>query len=225
MSEWWTYTLADFLLFAPKTYYRLFELYNRDVWPGQLVGLVFGGAILLALLADGNRAHGRQIAAILAACWAWVAGAFLYERYATINWAAIYFAGAFALEALLLVVTGVIRGRLAVAPVRSFAVRAGILLLAFALVGEPSLGVLAGRQWVEAEIFGLAPDPTVVGTLGVLLCGTGRNFHLLIVPLLWCATSGAFLLAMEAPDAPVLPAAGIAAVFLSLRKRATDPVA
>ena len=25
MSEWWTYRPSDFLLFAPRTYYRLFE--------------------------------------------------------------------------------------------------------------------------------------------------------------------------------------------------------
>jgi hypothetical protein len=29
MSEWWTYTLSDFLLFSPRVYYRLFELHNR----------------------------------------------------------------------------------------------------------------------------------------------------------------------------------------------------
>ena len=29
MSEWWTYHLRDFLLFTPRTYYRLFELADR----------------------------------------------------------------------------------------------------------------------------------------------------------------------------------------------------
>ena len=33
MSEWWTYTLSDFLLFSPRTYYRLFELHHRALWP------------------------------------------------------------------------------------------------------------------------------------------------------------------------------------------------
>ena len=33
MSEWWTYRPSDFLLFAPRTYYRLFELYNAEIWP------------------------------------------------------------------------------------------------------------------------------------------------------------------------------------------------
>ena len=38
MSEWWTYTLSDFLLFSPRTYYRLFELYNDEIWPAQIAG-------------------------------------------------------------------------------------------------------------------------------------------------------------------------------------------
>ena len=39
MSEWWTYTPADFLLFSPRVYYRLFELYNRSFWPVAIVTL------------------------------------------------------------------------------------------------------------------------------------------------------------------------------------------
>ena len=39
MSEWWTYSLSDFLLFSPRTYYRLLELYNLAIWPTQLAAL------------------------------------------------------------------------------------------------------------------------------------------------------------------------------------------
>ena len=35
MAVWLSYTLSDFLLFTPHTYYRLFELYNRAVWPAH----------------------------------------------------------------------------------------------------------------------------------------------------------------------------------------------
>ena len=49
---------------------------------------------------------------MLAACWLWVAIAFHATRYATINWAASYFAWAFGLEAALLIWIGVVRGRL-----------------------------------------------------------------------------------------------------------------
>ena len=35
MPEWWTYSLSDFLMFSPRTYYRLFELHNAAIWPAQ----------------------------------------------------------------------------------------------------------------------------------------------------------------------------------------------
>jgi hypothetical protein len=33
MSEWWTYRPGDFLMFAPRTYWRLFELHNQAAGP------------------------------------------------------------------------------------------------------------------------------------------------------------------------------------------------
>jgi Family of unknown function (DUF6064) len=104
MSEWWTYSLSDFLLFSPRTYYRLFELYNLAVWPWHLLVIVLGLAVLLLWL-RGGAWQGRTVAVILASCWLFVAWAYLLVRYDTINWAASYFAGAFAVEALLLVWT------------------------------------------------------------------------------------------------------------------------
>ena len=53
MSEWWTYSLTDFLLFSPETYARLLLRYNEAVWPAQLPVLAAG---LLALLL-GLRRH------------------------------------------------------------------------------------------------------------------------------------------------------------------------
>ena len=111
MSEWWTYRLTSFLLFSPRTYYRLLELYNLAIWPAQIVGVAIGLAIV-ALLVAKRGGRDRIIAGLLAACWLWVAWAFQYQRYAQINWVAPWFAAAFALEALLLVVVGVLAGRI-----------------------------------------------------------------------------------------------------------------
>ena len=101
MSEWWTYSLSDFLLFSPRTYYRLVELYNLAIWPAQLVALAIGAAILAVL---GSRAtwQGRIIMVVLAFLWVWVAWAYFLERYETINWAASYYAAGFMAEAVLL---------------------------------------------------------------------------------------------------------------------------
>ena len=111
MSEWWTYRLSDFLLFSPETYYRLLELYNAAIWPGQILAIVVGVATLV-LLGRGGALPGRLLAAILALAWLFVAWAYLYARYATINWAAPYFAVGFAVQAVLLILSGVVFGRM-----------------------------------------------------------------------------------------------------------------
>jgi len=223
VSEWWTYTLHDFLLFSPRTYYRLFELYNREIWPAQVLTSGAGVAVLLALRRGGARA-GRVIAAVLAGCWLWVAWAFHFQRYATINWAATYFAAAFAIEALALAWTGVVRGRLAFGAVDRAVRRAGIGVLLLGLVVQPLIGPLAGRHWAQAELFGLAPDPTAVATLGVLLLASDRvRWALLAVPLLWCAVTGATLWAMGAPDAAVAPLAALLVLAAAIRRTRSIP--
>jgi hypothetical protein len=215
-SEWWTYSLRDFLLFSSRTYYRLFELYNAAIWPVQLAALGLGLAVL-ALLRRASLARGRAIAVILAACWLWVAIAFHAHRYAKINSAALSFAAAFSLEAALLIWIGVLRGRLSFARPAG---RAGFWIFLFALAIEPILGPLFGRGWRQVEIFGVAPDPTAVATLGVLLLASGRGrWSLLVVPVLWCAISGATLLAMKTPDFWILPLAALLAVALAIRQK------
>ena len=213
MSEWWTYSLSDFLLFSPRTYYRLFELYNLAVWPWHVLAIVLGLAVLLLWL-RGGAWQGRTVAVILAACWAFVAWAYLLARYDTINWAASYFAAAFAVEALLLVWTGLIRNWLSL---RRRDV-AGLCIFVFALFAWPLVGRLLGRPWPQTEIFGIAPDPTVVATLGVLIAADRSHWELLLVPLLWCAISGATLWVMQSPDAFLAPAAALLALVIACWK-------
>jgi Family of unknown function (DUF6064) len=217
MSEWWTYSLSDFLLFSPRTYYRLFELYNAAIWPLQVLALALGAAVLAMLLRDVNW-RGRAIAAILAACWLWVAWGYLLVRYDTINWAASYFAAGFAIEALLLVWTGIIRDRLHLRPSSDWTGRAGLCIFLFALAVHPLIGPLTGRPWLQVEIFGVAPDPTAIATLAVLVAAQRPHWLLLVVPLLWCAISGATLWSMASPDALVVPAAALAALVLAAWK-------
>lgn len=212
MSEWWTYTLSDLLMFSAKTYYRLFELYNLAIWPAQLAAGAIGVAIL-ACVARGGAAPGRVAAALLAACWLWVAWAYHAERYARINSAAPYFALGFALEALLLLWMAAGHGRFALAPARGAPGRAALGLLLFAMLGYPLLAAASGRPWRQLEMFGVAPDPTALATLGLLLSAPRIDWLLLPIPLLWCAISGATLWTMHAPDAWVAPLAALLALL------------
>jgi len=222
MSEWWSYGLSDFLLFSPRTYHRLFELYNRAVWPAHIVGIALGVAALL-LLRRTRPAHGRLLAAILALAWLWVAWAVHYERYSTINWAAPYVAVAFALEGLAFLWLSASPGRLAFEPHLDAAGNMGLILYLFALVVHPLLVVLAGRSWRGAEIFAIAPDPTAIATLGLLLLSRTPARHLLmLLPLFWCVLSSLTLYAMGSRQAwvvaPAAAAALVTAVYSALHR-------
>lgn len=194
MSEWWTYSLTNFLLFSPQTYYRLFELTNADVWPLQIVTLALGCAIAFLVLRP-RVWSGRAAAAILATLWLFVAWAYLLERYDTINWVARYVAIAFAVQAALLLWTGVIRNRL-IFGARDTAAKIGLAVLLYALAIHPLIAPLTGRPITQAEVFGLAPDPTVIATLGVLLVATRPPRKLWVIPLIWCVITSLTLYTM-----------------------------
>ena len=111
MAEGTAYALSDLLLFSPRVYYRLFELHNRgavacpapDLRPRPCRPVAAG-------CGRYGRAH-RLLPAVLGVLWLWVAWAFFWERYATINWAAAYVAPLFALQGLaLLCVAGTRHG-------------------------------------------------------------------------------------------------------------------
>lgn len=198
MPEWQTYSLADFLMFAPRTYWRLVELYNAGVWPAQAAAVAVGCAALL-LAARGGSTSARIVPALLAAAWAWVAWGWLHSRFATINWPAAYAAAAFAVEAALLAAFALRRDGLQDAA-RSVATRAGLALAAFAVAAYPFTALLAGRGMATAEVAGLMPDPTAIATLGfVLRASPGARLVLMPVPLLACCASAAMHWTMRTP--------------------------
>jgi len=162
MTEWWTYRLHDFVLFAPSTWSRLFERYHAALWPAQPVVVVLGAVLLLCAWQRRGRAWALGLAA---AGWLWVGAVFHAQWFAEINWAAPALGWASALQALLLTAAAASAGGWAPDGTRR---RFGLLLLALAIAAAPGLAWLGAR----AEVFGLTPDATALGTLGLLLCVT-----------------------------------------------------
>jgi Family of unknown function (DUF6064) len=230
MSEWWSYRLSDFLLFAPATYHRLFELYNAAMWPLHLAALALG--LLIAALAWAGLPPALRCV-LLAAAWFWVAWAFHLGQYASINWAATWFAAAFVLQGLLLLLAAAAAGwqQAPFPDTPPFVPRsdmAGLGLLVFALAVQPALGLLFGRGWAQSQWFALAPDPTAIGSLGVLLGlppARRRWLAALLwtVPLLWCVVAGLTLWAMDSADAWLPPAVALFAAGRAWRRERTRP--
>jgi uncharacterized protein DUF6064 len=222
MIEWWTYAPSDFLMFSPRIYWRLFGSINDAWWPLQLVLI---GAPLAWIAARTQRrfAWAERIvvpAVFLAGCWSLVAWAFLHQRFAPINWIADAYATAFAVAALGLLALA------AAGKLRSDAVgarsRIAIGLGLWALLVHPLLSVFAGRPWQQAEVFGLAPDPTAIATLGFLLLaepgrGGARWLRWLqwTIAVAWCLISAATLATMESAQA-VVPLLAVVLALIAL---------
>lgn len=214
MSEWWTYSLSDFLMFSQRSYFRLIELYNGAVWPAHLLALAVGLALIVCVARP--RPHTRRIALLaLALAWAWIGWAYHLERYADINTAAPWFALAFGVQALLL-------GWLAARPHGAAPARMqrqlALGLIGPAVVAYPLLALGSGGGWGQAEVFGIAPDPTAIATLGMLLA---CRAHLIawLIPLAWCAVSSATLMELRVAHAWLLPTFAVLTIAASLLYR------
>jgi hypothetical protein len=207
MAGWLSHSPSDFLMFGPEVYWRLFELQNRALWPLPAIAATTGLAFLL-LLAVRRRRAVRPVWLVTALAWAGAAH-FLATRYAPINWPVGYVVWAFAAEAALITLA-VASGGLTFAGVRKpVPFFLGLGLLTYAVILHPLVGPGFGRPLAQAEVFGVAPDPTALASLGLLgMAGRSRwRIALSVVPVAWCAISAATLLTLGSSQGWILIAA------------------
>ena len=194
MGEWASYRLSDFILFSETAYYRQFELYNLVVWPLHVVAILFALMIVYALWKRTVWA-GRVISGLLVVSWLWVAWAFLYQRFYQIHVVADWYALGFVLQAGMIIWYGIIRNRLTLHATNRLRVKIGSGLLIIAFVVYPFIAFIAGRSWMQFEMFALAPDPTALGTLAILLFYKAPR-ALYPIPVIWLLLSAMTLFAM-----------------------------
>lgn len=162
--------------------------YNAAVWPAQPVALLLALAALWLVVAP-RAWSGRAVGAILASGWLWCGLVFFPRHWGPLDFLAPVYAGAFLLQALLLLLLLVWRPRPFVVPPDGAGL-GGLALAALALFGIPLVSGLGEAGFAAARIAALAPGPTAVFTLALLLLPAGRPPWLLLpIPLLWCGVA------------------------------------
>ena len=200
------------LPFTAETLFASLAQYHQALWPLPPIALLLGLAMVLLTLRPMQHSD-RMIGGLLAAAWLWIGIGYHLLHLARLDFAAPLYGLLFVLEGVLLL-WSTLRGRLA------FRFRGGLvgwagLALAMLALAWPLLDRLAGLSWQAEWVVLLAPAPTVVLTLALLLLVPGRTpLRLVLVPLLWTLIAGATAWILWVPQDLVLPVVGLCAIGL-----------
>ena len=202
--------------FTVEQFLGVFVAYNAAIWPAQIIAYILGIVGVAALLLERPLAS-RLILMILALFWFWNGVGYHFLYFSTINPAAKAFAGFFILQALLLARYAVATRYVSFLIGRDFRSIAAYAFIIYAMLIYPILGIRAGHGLLAGPMFGVAPCPTTIFTIGMLMLGRGRwVVRLSIIPFLWSLVGLAAALQLGIPEDLGLPIAGVAlAIFLA----------
>jgi Family of unknown function (DUF6064) len=190
----------DSMPFTVEQFFDVFARYNLALWPWQIAAIL-AGIISVGLLMSQSRTATVAVLVIMAVMWLVNGMGYHWTFFAPINPAARLFAAGFVVEAVLLLAAAVFATDLRLTARGDLASILGLVLIVFALAVYPAIGWLAGHRWPAMPMFGVAPCPTTIFTIGLLLQGPWRTVRwLLILPGLWAAVGGSASVLLGVPQ-------------------------
>lgn len=197
------------------TYLRLFERLNTSFWPWHVTTLFIGVIVFLLVLG------GREKLAwpLLGSMWALVGVQFHGQFFVELNWAAVYFGWGFIAQGALLSLLLFRSERNTARHSDRLRRWLGAVVIGFSVLGFPFLSPIFNRSWYQAEVFGVAPDPTCLFTLGIMLMSKHRAWWLMPLPILWCVLSAAIAYALYLPSGLILAGFGFLFLILSMTRK------
>jgi hypothetical protein len=189
------FLIAPYAHGSLNTFLAVFARNNAAVWPMQLVWYICAVAIIGLAFWPSRRA--TQVICVLAAAdLAWEGIAYFGIERSDMHLAWLW-AAVFVLEAILLLLAGTLRRGLVISPRWDVASVLGAVLIVYALVGYPLLGLLGGHALLTLPTFGLAPCATVIFSFGVLLWARSPvPLYLLPLLLAWGLCAAPPMIAM-----------------------------
>lgn len=212
------------LPFSTEAFFQVFVDYNTAIWPVPMVAWLLGIAAVVLVLRPAPWS-GRVASAILAGFWLWTGIVYHGLFFAPINPPAYGFGVLFIVQGLLLLWLGVYRNRLTFPASGRLSAVAGGLAVAYAMLIYPLIGHLTGHGYPRAPLFGVAPCPTTIFTIGLLLLAERPPWSLWLVPLLWSLIGGTAAWLLAVPEDLGLWAAAGTGILLLIRKHRSQPAA
>lgn len=190
---------------GPEVYFRLFIRLNQNTFPLPIITLLIA-CVLAWLILKGKQ---RWSLALLGIAWIWVGYYFHLHLFSELNWIAVYFAWIFILQGIVYVILGISQSGDFDIPLQGKSFVISVVFIVLGAVIYPILTGLIGESWQGAQLFGMAPNPTVIVTLAIIPVSSRTTGWLSVVPLMWCVIGAAIDYAMQQYTALILPVIGL----------------
>lgn len=170
--------------FTHEQFFALFEKYNSEIFPFQLVILLLGMVMLWIQIKRYAHAD-RIIGGIIGLLWLWTGIVYHLLCFSAINPAARVFGLFFILQGVLMGYFSIVRPRLVFDNPRKSIRLTGYFFILFGLFIYPVIGYLLEGSFKTVISLGL-PCPTTILTFGFFMLAS-RKFpgYLLVIPTLW----------------------------------------
>jgi hypothetical protein len=207
------------LPFTQDQFFELFARYNLGLGFIPWIVLI-GGFALAAMFFWPSSSRNAWIIWFLDLIWLINAAAYHLSAYWQIHSAAIWFAAIFFIEAIGLGAVAV-TARDDLFPLRDkWHYWFSICCAGFSLILYPLWIMAEGRDYPALPLFGVAPAPTTIFTIGILIMmRSPQREWLLVLPIIWCVMGGSTAISLGVTPDYALWVAGLAAFVLLMRDR------
>jgi hypothetical protein len=161
------------LPFTAEAYFGAIEQCNLAAWPAQVVFYILAMSLIF-LAARKSRATNVGLAFF----WIWMGTSYFLRLSSSFGIVAYIFMALFIVQGFLFLKVRYKPG------IGTFASIGGVLII-YAMVAYPLLGMFLGHGYPEVQLLGL-PAPTAIFTLGLLLwAAEAMPVYMFVVPVLW----------------------------------------
>ena len=167
--------------FNEEVYFAIFADYNLEIWPMQPIAYLVG-IILFGLARYPFPFSGRIVLAAIALCWIYMAQNYLAVFLSQLLWATWILQILFYLQALILLVVAILPSRPEIRLTANNEGWTAVAIAAFVMIFYPMIAAqTGGHAWPATQLAGVAPLPSAVLTIALMVLAPPRRAILLVV--------------------------------------------
>ena len=172
------------MISVTEWYHRWTE-YNPAVWPMQIITYILAVGVI-ALLFIKWKHSGRLIAGVIAFLWLWSGLVAIMLFFGTVSSQYYFWGTLWIIQGMVFIYYGLFKPGFQFQFSKKITSYIGFLLILYALIIYPIVGILSGHGFPGGPIFGVAPCPVCIFTFGIFMMTRKRvPAYIFVFPLIW----------------------------------------